>query len=388
MLRYYGRVFLCLALCICFVHGLDLSWTQYSDRASLPYSTRARDDLRASLDRISTEHLSGSEKMRLRQLKRVLDKAKVESLHSESIAGFNGILRLRSPELLRTMFCAKGLISLIAVLVLSCVILGISGPVHAFVSAQVAARKALDILDTEQRQSQQNQFSAHTPCVSEFFPSDVAEVLCSRIRSVVSKDNAKKRSADVKPMVTAMSTQDIAAKITKYYPPPPVDCIDKALRREKKKNRQAAAAAEKALEDAKCALRKAVDHLTCLTTKHHAYMAKIGAKTPSTQKKGTVDDIVASLANAKTDVTAKEHAVGGAEHALCDGQHSAERPRLVYVVEAAWLHAVTQSWSQRAIQSNMSLVSSHIHVWARDIVLRESAERIYNACVERPDFLS
>lgn len=87
------RVLLSAALaCVCC--GLDIKWSQYSNRASLPRSKRWRDEMREKLANVDLDAVAASDRDTVRWLKGVLDDDLIDEQGSwsETITAFLPLL--------------------------------------------------------------------------------------------------------------------------------------------------------------------------------------------------------------------------------------------------------------------------------------------------------
>ena len=208
--------FLVALLSFSHTFSLEVSWTQYSDRAALPQSLRAREELREQLGRVNSERLSPAEKIRLRQLKRLLNEVIAESLApSLDEAGILGILRLPVPGDVVKQLSQERVACLVLLLVTAVSFPGLASLLQARRATTVAAGLAEKIVEEERTENLS--FAASSVACGEVFPTDVAQVLCRRIASVARGRGATKPVRDGKLHALEMDTQQLAASLAHHY---------------------------------------------------------------------------------------------------------------------------------------------------------------------------
>lgn len=370
--------------------GIDLSWTQYSDRASLPQSQYSRESLRASLDRIDTNKLEVPDMLKVHNLKRLLDEVLSET-RRETQANDDtfGMLRLAGlPAVLKEFLSIERLAPLVVLLVLGATVLG---PMRDHMAALFASQTADRMLQAERKTNKGNKAAPLAKISGAVFPEDVAEALCGRISSIIASKASKRQAKDAKFKSTSMDTRELGRRLAEHYPLPEVEVADKALRRDRKKLRQATQAAEKTVEAAKASARASaekVEELEKLLRKaedaKNAADAKKGPKNP--RKAADVEDARKFAEDGRTAASAKAAAVRVAMQAAEDAAKLEDRPQLLSTLEGAWLHAVTQAFVEFAGKQGAP-APAHMHAWARNESVRRSCEAVYAGIVSEEDFL-
>lgn len=370
--------------------GIDLSWTQYSDRASLPQSQHAREDLRASLDRIDTDKLEVSDMLKVHNLKRLLDEVLSETRReTQANADTLGILRLAGPPaFVKEFLSIERLVILGVLLVLGATVLG---PLRDRVAALFASQTADRMLEAEREKNKGNKTAPLAKIPGAVFPEDVAEALCGRISSILASKASKRQAKDAKFKTTSMDTRELGRRLAEHFPLPEVEVADKALRRDRKKLRQVTQAAEKAVEAAKEAARASAEKVMelekLLFKAEDAKKAADAKKGPKNLRKAAdVEDARKFAEDARTAASAKAAAIGVAMQAAEDAAKAEDRPHLLSTLEGAWLHAVTQAFVDFAAKQGAP-ATAHMHAWARNESVRRSCETAYAGIVSEEDFL-
>eukprot|EP00930_Biecheleria_cincta_P100350 TRINITY_DN91992_c0_g1_i1.p1 TRINITY_DN91992_c0_g1~~TRINITY_DN91992_c0_g1_i1.p1 ORF type:complete len:394 (-),score=81.24 TRINITY_DN91992_c0_g1_i1:89-1270(-) len=385
----------CLITCLAafFLHsgrGIDLSWTQYSDRASLPQSQHAREDLRASLDRIDTDKLEVSDMLRVQDLKRLLDEV-ISETRREALANDDtfGILRLAGPPaLVKEYLTMKNLALLGVLLALGATVLG---PIRDGAAAMFASQTANRILEAERGKNKGNKTAPLAKVPGAVFPDEVAEALCGRITAIIASKGSKRQAKDAKLKTPIMGTQELGQHLAEHFPLPEVEVADRALRRDKKKLRQATQAAEKAIEAAKEAARasavKVVELEKLVCRAEDAKKVADAKKGPKNQRKtADVEDARKFAEDARIAASAKAAAVEVAMQTAQDAKEAEDRPPLLGTLEGAWLHAVTQAFVAFAAKQGTP-TPAHMHAWARNESVRCNCETAYAGIVIQEGFL-
>lgn len=377
---------------------LELSWTQYSDRASLPQSLHARQELRSSLDHVRVEKLPGAQKAKVRELKRLLDEVLAESSSdAEAAAIMPGTMRLGG-TLFGAWFCLEHMALLAFLFLLGACVVRLSKPAvlarQAKAADAAAAKEAASIVTTEQNKLESKSV-LKAIAVGHIFPEDVAQAICSRIISVLqaaTKTNKKKPGKEPKSEAPLIDTRQLGMQLALHYELPEVEVVDKALRKEKKKLRQTVQTlqntAQEAVLEATKAAATAADLKELQKKAEDAKQSADAKKGPKNKKKG--EDVLDSTKFADNAAKAAADKAADAEKAQ-QAVHSAKaaeyHPNTLRKMECAWLGAVTQAWSHFASKLGGSPTPSHMHAWARDQSLRQVTELAYIEIVSEKGFL-
>lgn len=360
-------------------HGccLEMIWTQYSDRASLPLALHARQELRSSLDRLPIQGLSAADKMKVVKLKRLLDEVIAESLRElEADAKRPGMYRLKR-DLLRPD--RLGLLALL--LLLGWGFLRVSKSFQVSAATTAASKEADSIMETERSQLEGKKVVLQAVKCGEVFPGEVAEALCHRISSSLTGQTNKKVAKATKSDKPGMNSRELTLQLAQFYELSEVELVEKALRKEKKKLTITAQALDKAIEDAKEAEKKAVA-LVALRREPQKIAEDAAKKAPKNVKKAQDAEHARKFADdAQKAAGARAADVEKARQAAGEAWAKEARPELVHRMEGAWLGALVQAWGQHATKLGGTPTPSHMHAWARDKTLRQRTEKLYAEAV-------
>lgn len=370
------------------VHCVEMSWTQYSDRASLPLALHAREKLRSTLDRLQMEDLSAEEKAEAIKLKRLLDEVIAESLEeAEADARRPGLMRLK--RLLASDYLRPDRLGLLALLlVLGGGFLKLNSTMQASAAAKAAAEEADRMMEAEQLESRTIVLQAVKG--GEVFPGEVAESLCNRIISVLNSQTKKKSGKKAKsraPLI--MNSRQLGQQLAQHYDLPEATIVDKALRKEKKKLKTAAKAIDAEVSNAKEAQQKAAfDAMFRRDTAESASGGTQAKKGPKNAKKAQAEEDATRLADeAEKAAATRAGDLEKAELAARLAWERHDRPDTLARMEGAWLGAVLQTWVQHAATLGGDPTPSHMHAWARDETLRQRTDALYVEEVSATSFL-
>lgn len=358
---------------------LELSWTQYSDRASLPQSFHAREELRTSLGRVKLDQLPHSDAVKVRELKRLLDEVISES--EDAAASEPWRLRI-SRAVMRECLRPDKILLLLILVLLGWASLKFQKTQKSQAADKAAAKVADGILNTE-RSETESKFMLQPVASGDVFPKDVAEALCYRIAIGIQGFSKKKPAKQTKNEVTSMDTKQLSIQLALYYKPSEVEVVEKALKKERKKLRQAVQTLEKAVADTREASAhadaKVADCEDGLKTAENAKKAADAKKGPKNVRKAQdVEDAGSFLEKAKTAAAAKVKETQNALEAVAIAKQHEDRPLLLSKIEGTWLSAVTQAWSSFSAKLGGVPTTSHMHAWARNRALRSETEKLYS----------
>lgn len=366
--------------------SFELSWVQYSDRASLPQSLHARQELRLSLDRVKMDKLSTADRTAVRKLKTLLDEVIEESLR-EAEAEAKTDTKGGSPA--TAPLRPERLALLVLLILLGWGGLMLTKPLKAQAAAKAAAKVADDIVAMERIASESKPVP---PPVKrgEVFPEDVAQALCMRITCVLKGHLSNKTGKATSTKSSVLDTKELAAQLAQHHGFPAAEAADKALRKEKKKLRQRVDVLQKNVEEASKAEKNAVAKAAELESKVAENTKRIATATKGRKNpKAEADlEVARKLADdAQKAVLAKAADVQMAAQAVGHARKDEDRPTLLIKMEGVWLSAVTEAWRQSADKLGGTPTPSHIQAWAQDQSLRQKAERSYLELVAEKGFL-
>lgn len=293
--------------------------------------------------------------------------------------------------MLKRMLQLDGIAFLLLLMLLGWAGVRLNRPLQANAAAKAADKVADGIVEMERLAAEIKPVPQTVAC-GEFFTTDVAQALCSRIAFVLKRQSNKKGGKETKAEATVMETKELAAKLAQHYELPLVEAVDKVLRKEKKKLRQTVQALQKVADEAQEAESRAFEKSSDLSEAHKvAEDSKRSAdakKGPKNAKKEADVEFAKKLADdAKKSAAAKAADAAKAIQAAELAKMAEDRPSLLVKLEGAWLSAVTEVWCQFATKLGGVPTPSHMHLWARDKSLRQTAEQSYNEVVGEKTFL-
>jgi len=368
------------------VQSLELSWEQYSDRASLPQSLHARQQLRLSLDRMKMDKLSTADRTAVRQLRNLLDEVIDESLR-EAEAESTKKQKAGSPAM--ALLRPERLTLLLVLMLLGWGGLMLRKPLKAQAAAKAAAEVADDMVEME-RIASEGRPVPQPGNRGEVFPEEVAKALCKRVSCVPKGHLSIKSGKTTMAEASVLDTKELAARLAEHYEFPAVEAVDKALRKERKKLRQRVDVLQKNLEVASETEKNAVVKAAELKSKVADSIKRIadatkGRKNPKAEANLEVASKLAD--DAQKTVLAKAAEVQKVTQAIVQARKDEERPILLVKMEGVWLSAVTAAWRQSAIKLGGTPAPSHIQAWAQDRSLRQRAVGSYIEFVAEKGFL-
>ena len=368
------------------VQSIEVRWTQYSDRASLPQSHLAREELRDQVRNLLNSpkfgYLREAEKAQVLHVKNLLDTV----IREAEIAAGPSIVT--SNNSFRQNLQALDLLAFVAIfLATACVIVPCLKRLwlgQRIKSATLAAnRTALDLERQENEATKERVASLTnseepgpiTNAAGEFLLSDaLAKNMCDRVLGASTK---------IKRGQNLTSTRELATNLDLEFPMPrgAADDVDKALRKEAKKLRNATLSAQRGLADAKAHLANVQEtHARTVSTreaKEAAAAPDVLKALPKLEQRRAREQALKQAQRAEDAAFQKvekaKHAADNAQNHESNAVSAEKSPPVLEAARGAWLHSVTLTWRGELEQLDGIPTFKHMQVFARSLDLRSKA---------------